>query len=654
MMTRSPLLLALSLLVVGAARRRRSAEKKAWGVLMIDGDAANTPWSKVHSRVVEEAKGPGGASDEACVERAEELRRLIAEGRYDDAIALSFALEEGVDCRQDEPLVDVAEYVVTSVATPDLDASDDPAATRSEERSEIHLKDKRVFQVVADAGHRATKTSAKKVPVVGFAIDSTFVLSESTLACKRTNSSLLCDGAGRRGVAVKDAKAAASIAASLRDDQQGIKKRHSRAVGDQQVDEEEEEETEDFWIRDEGWAEEDLYEPLLGNGEYSTSAATGTKTMLVMIICPKLTNGRTTDCSRAYDYNSEIVAQGGIENYIRDVAVNVGQPWLDHNSYGQLNLVPTLTPVLEADYDIAQCGDRDSLSWRFSDRNALNSLARDASIDQGYDPDNYDFYGVVFPECDDYSFAGRGFIAGPGFVMNVRPSQYNYRVYIHEFGHNVGGRHASCITNGKRGGVAYEPSNADYVEYCNPYTLMGRGFPLDGVGFGEFVSSSKELFGWLSAAEVEVYDFSRNNDPPLCGSGCGPYLLQPVDVGTLDPSGGYAAIKVPCEEADFYLNLELRTLTTDEPGVLMTWTEFRGSSHDNTVVVDTTPLTTWSPRALGSYGLRLGFDDGILRDRGFTFYLDDGPQENYPLTVVASVEKIESRRRRRRGDLPGL
>ncbi|KAH8050074.1 tRNA-Phe hydroxylase [Aureococcus anophagefferens] len=116
----------------------------------------------------------------------------------------------------------------------------------------------------------------------------------------------------------------------------------------------------------------------------------GAKTMLVSVICPS-----SEDCDTVYDY--EVIASdhgGDVISYLEEV-VALAQDFWTANSWGNFTVDVTITPILEVDYDQSTCEDNDELDWYGGnydgDPDAFDVMAATASLDEGYDREDYDF-----------------------------------------------------------------------------------------------------------------------------------------------------------------------------------------------------------------------------------------------------------------------
>ena len=92
----------------------------------------------------------------------------------------------------------------------------------------------------------------------------------------------------------------------------------------------------------------------------------------------------------------------------------------------------------------------------------------------------------------------------PGLALNIYAYTYD-NALAHELGHNFGASHASYMTGGTRGAVAYNDNEGSWVEYGNPYSTMGQGDFEDAEPYGSlapFLSSTKMIFDWIDDNQV--------------------------------------------------------------------------------------------------------------------------------------------------------
>ena len=101
-------------------------------------------------------------------------------------------------------------------------------------------------------------------------------------------------------------------------------------------------------------------------------------------------------------------------------------------------------------------------------------MAFAAARARGFDVANYDLNVVFVPRCPSNGWSGIGWIGVPGSLLFTHGFDYDSSV-THELGHNLGANHASLMSGGARGAVAWKDSPGTWSEYGNPHSVMGRG-----------------------------------------------------------------------------------------------------------------------------------------------------------------------------------
>ena len=224
-----------------------------------------------------------------------------------------------------------------------------------------------------------------------------------------------------------------------------------------------------------------------------------------------------------------------------------------------------------------------------------------AALSSGVNVSSYDFQVYWQPYCSGSRFVGLARVGGVAALLNgpwpfdtlTRPradGSWWSEVLAHELGHNFGAHHASCISNGKRGAVAWCDSDvtiksgdddsggndcsdvaAGWTEYCSPYSIMGAGrisqpFYMDG----------KLTFDWADSANnpalVSSIDFDTStNSYASCDPSC-TFLLQRSDASTLDRSSSVVILLQTAHSSsngNRYFVMEHRY---DTPVLLIHWT----------------------------------------------------------------------------------
>ena len=119
-----------------------------------------------------------------------------------------------------------------------------------------------------------------------------------------------------------------------------------------------------------------------------------------------------------------------MSSYLAEVAA-LAQDFYDANSFSNFTLDVTITPVYQVDYQSSTCDQHDELDWYGGnydgDPEAFDVMAAYASLDEGYDREEYDFNVVVVPYCSGNGAAGVGYVshrsaptARPGTTRRAR------------------------------------------------------------------------------------------------------------------------------------------------------------------------------------------------------------------------------------------
>lgn len=253
------------------------------------------------------------------------------------------------------------------------------------------------------------------------------------------------------------------------------------------------------------------------------------------------------------------------ESALQNIARAVREYFLD-NSYGQLSLQPTLTPVLtlprEKSYYLALDEKRERLSL-------LLKHAREAATAAGFAANEYDLHLVQLKPGVLSSSWGSVGVSG-AWLQGSDPI-----TYCHEIGHNLGLHHANGwrTTDGSVIGPGYTR------EYDNRYDVMGGGRSARE----HFGAYAKRTLGWLPESGMQeiVAD--------------GTYRLHPVDAPSLVAGRTYA-LTLRKDPARAYW-IETRShLWTDGPAgrsIVVNWSPSLGSAGP--LLLDMTPLSEGGP-----------------------------------------------------------
>jgi hypothetical protein len=380
----------------------------------------------VHEKVISSLKDGSSSEARACGERLVHLRALVKDRKLEEATDLVFALHEhpgraGIthaDCAVDAVHVGEGTIVTTIATLRDRAAATAPAAAsfislhRADEGEGaavsalmVHLK--------GDGTDALRKSSAARVPVVGFSLDGAFVLAESRLRCRPdgTDQGLRCDGgADVRGAKVAHAAEALAtllVPTTKKEEVDASSRRLQTTMGAPL--------SPDATLlkaaRAAAASGEDGGHGLVSGasstlGDETTTYAKGSKTVLVMPVVPS-DGAASLAAPKGFNYGLVASAHGGnVINYITQVMAT-SKAFYTRNSWGALTFTPTITPVLTVNYLSSACGDVNPLSY-WSDptqTGALDMMAFAAAAPRGYPRNSYDFQ-VISPEirCGCFCF----------------------------------------------------------------------------------------------------------------------------------------------------------------------------------------------------------------------------------------------------------
>lgn len=234
----------------------------------------------------------------------------------------------------------------------------------------------------------------------------------------------------------------------------------------------------------------------------ATPHTTGTKQVLVI----------RTDTS---DFPGEPVAEAAARDLINGAVNTMYQDM----SYGQTNLVATVTPLYRLPRTGASYATADDYQTLLSDARTLAAPAYTAA--------NYDRVIVVFPNLSTsrvpgskFTFAGRGNLIGTNIWING-PTAFVMTTLTHELGHTYGLRHASLWRVPDQTPFS---ARGNTLEYGDPFDMMGTS-SVTGVTRDtrhHFSHWAKNNLGWLPDGAVNtvtrtgtyrVHRFDNRNAP---------------------------------------------------------------------------------------------------------------------------------------------
>ena len=378
--------------------------------------------------------GSGNDPNQAllCGARLSHLRSLVADGDLEEAIDLSLALGHRLgdrsglshpDCLADVPHVGEG-TVVTTVATPvGLSAQSTP---KFSSMVTLHGDEQDVDMplLLGSGANRKIRRSATRAPVVGFALDGVFVLADSPLRCKlnrASGSGLLCDGGAtlqdKPFASVSEALAASSFPRPGRDRRLNEGSKGLDIMGMQGMT-----------------AQKDI------DGAIHT---TGTVTAIAIPVCPS-----DKTCEETYAYGKIASEHGGsVKSWIQAI-MTANEQYFTENSYGQFNLQTTVTDPYNVAFTSTGCND-------FAALGQGHDWAYAAAEAAGYTVSDYYYKLVFYPQCDAMPWWGVAYVVGDKSAYQVL-GYSTWEAVAHELGHNFGAHHASTMTSGRRGAVAWK------------------------------------------------------------------------------------------------------------------------------------------------------------------------------------------------------
>ncbi|KAJ1452629.1 hypothetical protein M885DRAFT_526190 [Pelagophyceae sp. CCMP2097] len=466
---------------------------------------------------------------------------------------------------------------------------------------------------------------ASRMPIAGFQLDGAFVLAESMLKCDEHVNGYLCKGAGRNFTVATEDDAFQLAQAFAAPSARG----HARELQKHGFDSK-------LLLRRETWrtvmgaphSQRQAAQPAqtAQASNVVNSYVLGMKKILVIPVC---FSGST--CLQQFQIGLIPTKWSGDPYaYFADVLKTANAFFLS-NSFGQFQLAPTFAAYVQfTKYAPSQCATIPDLCGYTCKTDSYDSLALKGAEAQGLTLTDYDFTTYFLPKCPGLSWSGIGWLGYPGSALNLAGTTTDPSL-THELGHNFGASHASYMSGGSRGAVAYKDSPTTYQEYGDPYDVMGSGNSNAGLGMGEYHISSKLTFDWIQPSQVasfKAYDFSTGT-PQASQT----IVLQAHDGGSL-VQGVVAAIKVACATSNTFYYIEARTISTHGGGVLATFgaaNDYYGVSGfvSNTVLFNNAPnVATWG--------------DASILD-GQTAFLDlktTATMQSFPLFV--EVKKLSS------------
>lgn len=283
------------------------------------------------------------------------------------------------------------------------------------------------------------------------------------------------------------------------------------------------------------------------------------------------------------------------------------------NSYGKISLSTIFTDTITLPNPASYYADleKDQLKTLFED--AL-PLARAEGRDKGQDwnANNYDFYTMI-TTGGEFGYGGKAFLGGKGSHLNGSGAS-RVRTASHEFGHNLGLRHAnywftdSTSPIGRDsidGGYVGDEEGDEWTEYGHRHSVMSgqRGSGDLNEGRGHYTTGEKVKLDWLVSSDGDWVSVNRTTTAPI--------RLYRHDVESDDFAdrirGVARAIKIDKDSGDYAATdkrrywLSYRRLPTN--GVAEDWLPYgvqvdwqrETYGKDGSIQLDMTPYTRDDP-----------------------------------------------------------
>ncbi|MEM9479607.1 MAG: LamG-like jellyroll fold domain-containing protein [Verrucomicrobiota bacterium] len=299
---------------------------------------------------------------------------------------------------------------------------------------------------------------------------------------------------------------------------------------------------------------------------------------------------------------------------------NSEQYWKDY-SYGKSDLTTTITDTVTLSINTPSSSP--GLSTMLSEARTAAVAANPA-----WNHNNFDFY-TVLTSGGSFGYAGVAFVGGTGSHLNGGGSA-NPRTALHEYGHNLGLRHAqywrtdspSPIGRDSFPGYRGDGSNAEHVEYGHRHSTMsaqGGSGDIDG-GRGHFTTGELVRLDWLVQGDNDwenittsgthrIYRFDLN-EPDFASMLTGVTRAVKINLDSNDYVN-------PSNRRRYWLNYRYQpTNGVSENwlphGVRVNWQRNTYGS-DGSIMLDMTPYTRNSTTVGGSWTTdNSDKEDGVL------------------------------------------
>ncbi len=195
------------------------------------------------------------------------------------------------------------------------------------------------------------------------------------------------------------------------------------------------------------------------------------------------------------------------------------------NSYGKVSLTSTFTDTITLPNPASYYAglESDQLKTLFED--AL-PLARAEGRDKGQDwnANNYDFYTMI-TTGGEFGYGGKAFLGGRGSHLNGSGAS-RVRTASHEFGHNLGLRHAnywftdSTSPIGRDSipdGYVGDEEGDEWTEYGHRHSVMSgqRGSGDLNEGRGHYTTGEKVKLDWLVSGDGDWVSVNQTTTTPI-------------------------------------------------------------------------------------------------------------------------------------------
>ncbi|MEM7146137.1 MAG: LamG-like jellyroll fold domain-containing protein [Verrucomicrobiota bacterium] len=306
--------------------------------------------------------------------------------------------------------------------------------------------------------------------------------------------------------------------------------------------------------------------------------------------------------------------------------------WFE-NSYGKSSLTTTITDTVTLSNDAATSSSG-GLGSLLADARAAALAAQPAG--QDWDYTNYDFYTVV-TQGGSFGYGGVAFVGGSGSHLNGAGAT-QIRTASHEFGHNLGLRHANYWRTDSPspigrdsvpGGYQNDNVNDERIEYGHKFSVMSaQGGSGDfNSGRGHYTNGEKVKLDWLVEGDGDMVSVTSSTATPI--------RLYRHDVpaahfpGTGDgtmTTGVARAIKINLDSDDYVSAtnkrrywLNYRRLPTN--GIAETWlrrglqVDWQRNTYgsDGSIQLDMTPFTRDSTNFEGNWTVdNNGKEDAVI------------------------------------------